>query len=145
MDITDPDDEGFAPVDFTYIGQGGKAGTYVWRDHNDVPRTYSKLRARVPGGIYTISAKPGEGAQLTVLPATLTYTGRRSPDAASLQLREDELERDRAAVRLAKNTTKTQDIDDALEGVLALAAKLTFGDRRLLADLVHDKILSVRR
>lgn len=135
-------EDGYVPFRMVYIGQRTDGG-FAWRGVEDNRIRVWKgkdMRARLPGAIYTVESKI-EGESMYVRPATLRYTGDMAEDAAVLQAREAKADQERRAKALERNTSKTAVIDEAIAGLLELAAPMSYYDRQALAELVRDRIL----
>jgi hypothetical protein len=139
----EPEDDGFAPEEWVYLGQcrlqGGGTG-HEWRTPDGKPVVYAKLKARVLGGVYQLNVRRTD-ERVTVQPGTLSYSGHQVEDAAAIQLIGMEAERKIKVKRLEANTSRTAQLDEALAPLLELARGLkTYSDRRALLDYVASKV-----
>lgn len=125
--------------EWVYLGQERNEGIYLWRDPEGVTLRYKRLKARVFGGIYRIAVTRRE-EKILVNP-DVSFTGKMADDAAAIQAKALASEVQLKTIRLERNTSRTQDLDEALEPLLDIVRKLkNYGDRAAILEYITRKV-----
>jgi hypothetical protein len=126
-------EEGRVEEVWTYAGRREHSGKrfYAWHDPSGSERLFGKVAGRTIGGRYTVTVAR-KGATVAVY-GEARYTGQLVDDA---QTRREMEALDLAAAALLaaqvrdRNDARRKALDDAVQPLAAIAAKLKFGHER---------------